>query len=60
MASVGPPPQAGQDTVFREVIREFERHLDMLAEQLGASLTDAERDLASVGQSFHDLSAAKS
>ena len=59
MASAAPPPQAGPDTVLREVILEFGRHLDMLAEQLGASLTEADRDCETVGQSFHDLSAAK-
>ena len=42
------------------VIGEFGRHLDMLAEQLGASLSNADRDCMSVGQSFHDLADAKS
>jgi hypothetical protein len=59
MGSAVPPPQAGQDTMLREVILEFGRHLDMLAEQLGASLSEADRDAKSVGDSFHDLSAAK-
>ena len=45
---------------LREVITEFGRHLDMLAEQLGASLSEADRDCVSVGESFHELAAAKS
>ena len=47
-----PAPENGELSV---VIGEFGRHLDMLAEQLGASLSDADRDCVSVGQSFHDL-----
>jgi hypothetical protein len=38
-----------------EVIEEFGRHLDILAEQLGASLTEADRDCVSLGRSFHEL-----
>jgi len=45
--------------MLREVIVEFGRHLDMLAEQLGASLTEADRECVSVGKSFHELSAAR-
>jgi hypothetical protein len=48
-----------QSTVLQEVIAEFGRHLDMLAEQLGASLIEADRECVSVGESFHELSAAK-
>jgi hypothetical protein len=39
---------------------EFGRHLDMLAEQLGGALMEADRDCCSVGESFHDLVAARS
>src|ERR1700733_5685617 len=52
-----PAPENGELGV---VIGEFGRHLDMLAEQLGASLSDADRDCVSVGESFHDLADAKS
>jgi hypothetical protein len=45
--------------MLREVIEEFGRHLDILADQLGSSLTEADRDCVSVGRSFHELSAAK-
>jgi len=45
---------------MRAVIEEFGRHLDMLAEQLGASLLEADRECESVGESFHDMAAAKS
>jgi hypothetical protein len=51
-----PPPESGDLGV---VIGEFGRHLDMLAEQLSASLSQAERDCVSVGESFHDLANAK-
>jgi hypothetical protein len=44
---------------LRVVIDEFGRHLDMLAEQLGVSLSEADRDCVSVGESFHDLADAK-
>jgi hypothetical protein len=51
--------EAPKSTELREVIVEFGRHLDMLAEQLGISLVEADRDCVSVGESFHDLAAAK-
>jgi hypothetical protein len=51
-----PPPENGDLGV---VIGEFGRHLDMLAEQLSASLSQAERECVSVGESFHDLANAK-
>jgi hypothetical protein len=51
-----PAPENGE---LRVVIGEFGRHLDMLAEQLGASLSEADRDCMSVGESFHDLADAK-
>lgn len=51
-----PAPENGE---LRVVIGEFGRHLDMLAEQLGASLSEADRDCVSVGESFHDLADAK-
>lgn len=51
-----PAPENGE---LRVVIGEFGRHLDMLAEQLGASLSEADRDCMSVGESFHDLAEAK-
>jgi hypothetical protein len=44
---------------LRVVIGEFGRHLDMLADQLSASLSEADRDCVSVGESFHDLADAK-
>jgi hypothetical protein len=50
---------APKSTELSEVIVEFGRHLDMLAEQLGASLMEADRDCVSVGESFHELAAAK-
>jgi hypothetical protein len=46
-------------TELKEVIVEFGRHLDMLAEQLSASLLEANRECVSVGESFHELAAAK-
>jgi hypothetical protein len=49
----------GQNTLLRDVITEFGRHLDILAEQLTASMTEADRDCVSVGESFHELSAAR-
>jgi len=51
--------EAPKVTELREVIVEFGRHLDMLAEQLGTSLIEADRDCVSVGESFHELAAAK-
>ncbi|HWJ34893.1 MAG TPA: hypothetical protein VNR70_06485 [Steroidobacteraceae bacterium] len=48
-----------KNTELGEVIVEFGRHLDMLAEQLATSLMEADRDCVSVGQSFHELAAAK-
>jgi hypothetical protein len=51
-----PAPENGE---LRVVIGEFGRHLDMLAEQLGASLSEADRECVSVGESFHDLAQAK-
>jgi hypothetical protein len=50
-----PEPENGE---LHVVIGEFGRHLDMLAEQLAASLTEAERECVSVGRSFHDLADA--
>ena len=55
-AALLPAPENGE---LRVVIGEFGRHLDMLAEQLGASLSEADRDCVSVGESFHDLADAK-
>src|SRR5438309_507026 len=52
-------PPAAENGELREVIGEFGRHLDMLAEQLGASLSEADRECVSVGESFHDLADAK-
>jgi hypothetical protein len=51
-----PVPENGE---LRVVIGEFGRHLDMLAEQLGVSLSEADRDSMCVGESFHDLADAK-
>jgi hypothetical protein len=50
---------APENVELRVVIGEFGRHLDMLAEQLGASLSEADRECVSVGESFHDLADAK-
>ena len=49
---------APENTELRVVIGEFARHLDMLADQLGASLSEADRECVSVGESFHDLADA--
>ena len=52
--------QAGpKGAQLREVIVEFGRHLDMLAEQLNGALTEADRECHSVGESFHDMATAK-
>jgi hypothetical protein len=48
-----------KSTQLREVIIEFGRHLDMLAEQLGASVMEADRECISVGESFHEMAAAR-
>jgi hypothetical protein len=48
-----------KSTQLREVIIEFGRHLDMLAEQLGASVMEADRECVSVGESFHEMAAAR-
>jgi len=53
------PPIAPQNGALAVVIGEFGRHLDLLAEQLGESLAEADRECVSVGDSFHDLAAAK-
>jgi len=50
---------APENTELRVVIGEFARHLDILADQLGASLSEADRECISVGESFHDLADAK-
>jgi hypothetical protein len=50
---------APENVELRVVIGEFGRHLDMLAEQLSASLSEADRECVSVGESFHDLADAK-
>lgn len=51
--------EAPKSTELGEVIVEFGRHLDMLAEQLATSLREADRECVSVGESFHDLAAVK-
>jgi hypothetical protein len=48
-----------KSTQLREVIIEFGRHLDILADQLGASVTEADRDCVSVGDSFHEMASAR-
>jgi hypothetical protein len=48
-----------KSTQLREVIVEFGRHLDMLAEQLGASVMEADRECVSVGESFHEMATAR-
>jgi hypothetical protein len=50
---------AAKAPALRAVIGEFGRHLDMLSDQLGASLREADGECASVGESFHDMAAAK-
>ena len=45
---------------LKAVIGEFGRHLDMLSEQLGASLREADGECVSVGESFHDMAVARS
>ena len=49
-----------QATALGEVIEEFGRHLELLADQLGASMSEADRESMSVGESFHRVSAARS
>ena len=44
---------------LREVVVEFGRQLDVLAEQLGASVVEADRECVSVGESFHEMAAAR-
>jgi hypothetical protein len=55
-AAIGEEPKSTQ---LREVIVEFGRHLDILAEQLGASVMEADRDCVSVGDSFHEMASAR-
>jgi hypothetical protein len=59
-----PPITAGRDgprsPELRALIAEFGRHLDILADQLGASVLEADRECVSVGESFHELAAARS
>lgn len=52
-------PASPRTPALRAVIGEFGRHLDMLSEQLGASLREADGECVSVGESFHDMAAAK-
>ncbi len=61
MGNENPHPgrPASATMMLPEVIEEFGRHLDILGEQLGASLTEADRDCVSLGRSFHELNAAK-
>jgi hypothetical protein len=54
-----PPSDGSPNALLGEVIAEFGRHLDMLAEQLSASVAEADRECATVGDSFHQLSAAR-
>lgn len=42
------------------VMVELGRHLGMLADQLAASMREADRECVSVGESFHELAAARS
>jgi hypothetical protein len=54
-----PAPEESQAVELTRVIAEFGRHLAILADQLGASLLEADRECVSVGASFDDLAAAK-
>lgn len=62
MIDGGPPAVEKRDpegAQLREVIIEFGRHLDMLAEQLGGALSEADRECHCVGASFHEMALAK-
>jgi hypothetical protein len=54
-----PRPPGSGNVLLPEVIEEFGRHLDILGEQLAASLAEADQNCVSVGRSFHELSEAK-
>jgi hypothetical protein len=49
----------GEDSDVRSVIAEFGRLLETFSAQLAESLREADRECTAVGQSFHDLAAAK-
>jgi hypothetical protein len=53
------PSRSGESDV-RSVIAEFGRLLEIFSDQLAESLREADRECTAVGQSFHDLAAAKS
>lgn len=69
MPSTTPPPvneatqmaavDESRSPQLREVITELGRHLDILAEQLRASVMEADRDCACVGDSFHEMASAR-
>jgi Zn finger protein HypA/HybF involved in hydrogenase expression len=50
---------APKATELRDVIMEFGRLLDILSEQLGAALHEADRECIAVGQAFGTLASAK-
>jgi len=52
------PNRAGESDV-RSVIAEFGRLLEIFSDQLAESLREADRECTAVGESFHDLAAAK-
>jgi len=52
------PSRSGSSEV-RSVIAEFGRLLEIFSDQLAASLREADRECTAVGESFHDLAAAK-
>jgi hypothetical protein len=50
---------SSQDSDVRSVIAEFGRLLEIFSAQLAESLREADRECTAVGESFHDLAAAK-
>jgi hypothetical protein len=54
-----PHPDGHGDHELGDVFVEFARHLDILADQLGASLTEADHEFLSVGEAFHELAAVR-
>lgn len=55
----GPARATGRETDVRGVIEEFGRLLEIFSAQLAESLQEADRECSAVGESFHDLAAAK-
>ena len=54
-----PGEVTSQESDVRSVIAEFGRLLEIFSAQLAESLREADRECTAVGESFHDLAAAK-